>query len=97
MIIIPLSYCFIDAKTLYRIIFVGNEPYKNRRKELNDLKREVHKIGAELQEGDYWNVLMVTDLSESMYYYVRKSILEVFKILIFKSSKSKLEFQNPRG
>ena len=96
MIIITLVYQVMNARTFYRIIFVGNEPYKNRRKELNYLKREVHQAGAELQEEDYWNILMVDDLYRSMWYYVRKSISGVFKILISKTLKSKLKFQNTR-
>jgi len=85
----------MDAKTFYRTIFVGNEPYKNHRKELNDLKREIHqKLGSKLQEDDYWNILMLDDLVESMKYYVRKFMSGMFKILIFKISKSKLEFRN---
>ena len=77
----------MDAKTFYRIIFVGNEPYKNRRRELNNLKRWVHQLGAELQEDDGLNLIMLKDLAESMSHYVRKSILGVFKILIFQISK----------
>ena len=93
MIIIPLIYQFMDAKTLYRIIFVGNEPYKNRRKIINNrMKRQVHQLGTELQEDDYSNILMVNDLSNSVG-YVRKSISRVFKILIFKILESKLEFK----
>ena len=88
MIIITLIYYFMDAKTFYRIIFVGNEPYKNRRKMLNNVKRETHRIGAELQEDDGLNLIMLKDLAESMSHYVRKSISGVFKILIFKISES---------
>ena len=85
MIIITLIYYFMDAKTFYRIIFVGNEPYKNRRKELNDLKRDLHQqLGVELQEDDYLNIAMSKDLVDSMDFYVRKSISGVFKILTFK-------------
>ena len=84
MIVITLIYQFMNARTFYRIIFVGNEPYKNRRKELNDLKRQLHQSGVELQEDDYWNMLLLKDLHESMWHYVRKSISGVFKILIFK-------------
>jgi len=88
MIIITFIYQVMNAGTFYRIIFVGNEPYKNNRRELNNLKRKVHHAGTELQEDDYyWNILMLKDLLNSMYHYVRKSILGVFKILIFKISK----------
>ena len=87
----------MDAKNLYRIIFVGNEPYKNHRKELNNLKRWIHQLHGELQENDYWNILMVNDLFRSMAEYVKKIISGVFKIVIFKISRSKLEFQNPRS
>ena len=80
MIIITLIYHFMNARTFYRIIFVGNEPYKNRRKELNNLKHQVHQLGAELQEDDYWNMVMLDDLFESVQYYVRKSISGVLKI-----------------
>ena len=69
------------------MIFVGNEPYKNHRRQLNNLKRWVHQLGAELQEDDGLNLIMLTDLAESMSHYVRKSILGVFKILIFQISK----------
>ena len=78
MIIITLIYQFMNARTFYRIIFVGNEPYTNRKKELNDLKRGVHQLGAELQEDDYLNMLMFNDLVVSMGYYVRKPISGVF-------------------
>ena len=74
MIIITLIYHFMNARTFYRIIFVGNEPYKNRRKELNYLKRQARQFGAELQEDDYWNMLMLKDLLKSIVHYVRKSI-----------------------
>ena len=97
MIIITLIYQAMNAITFYRIIFVGNEPYRNHRKILNDLKRSVHQLGAELQEDDYWNILMLKDFYISTQYYVRKSISGVFKILIFKISKSKLEFQSRRS
>ena len=85
----------MNAKILYRIVFVGNEPYKNHRRELNNLKRLVRGFGAELQEDDYWNLMLLSDLYKSTKYYVRKFISGVFKISIFKNSKSKLEFQNP--
>ena len=88
----------MDAKILYRIIFVGNEPYKNRRKRLNSrMKRQVHQGAVRINEDDYWNMLMLNDLSEFMPYYVRKSISGVFKILKIKILRSKLEFQNPRS
>ena len=78
-------YQFINARTLYRIIFVGNEPYKNDIKGLNSLKRETHQeLGTELQEDDYLNIAMSKDLVDSMDFYVRKSISGVFKILTFK-------------
>ena len=80
MIIIPLTYQFMDAETLYHIIFIGNEPYKNYRNELNSLKHEMHQLGAKLQEDDYWNILMHNDLLDSTEGYVRKSISKVFKI-----------------
>ena len=76
----------MDTITFYHIIFVGNEPYKNHRRELNELKRIMHQLGQELQEDDYWNILMIKDLLESMDYYVRKSISGVFRILILKLS-----------
>ena len=79
----------MDAKILYHIVFVGNEPYKNDIKRLNDLKRQFHQSGAELQENDCWNMLMLDDLVQSRNYYVRNFISGVFKILIFKISKSK--------
>ena len=69
----------MDAKTFYRLIFVGNEPYKNRGRELNKLKRQVHGLGAELQENDYLNIAMLDDLFKSMKYYVRKFITGVFR------------------
>ena len=69
----------MDAITFYRIIFVGNEPYKN------DMDRRVNQLDAELQD-EYWSILMLNDLFESIKYYVRKFILGVFKILIFKIS-----------
>ena len=85
MIIITLIFCFMDAKTIYRITFVGNEPYKNHRKRLNNrMKRQSVRV----TEDDYWNLSMFKDLAKSMWYYVRKSILEVFRIS---------EFQNPRN
>ena len=93
MIIITLIYQFIIARTFYHIIFVGNEPYKNHIKRLNSLKRQ---FGAELQEDDYWNIVMFDDLFRSMKYYVRKWISEVFKLLIFKISELKLKFRNPK-
>ena len=78
MIIITLIYYFMDAKTFYRVIFVGNEPYKNRGKRLNSrMKRKVY-IAAD--EDDYWNSFMINDLSKSMQYYVRKSISGVLKL-----------------
>ena len=89
-----LVYQFMNAKNLYRIIFIGNEPYRNHRKELNNLKHQAHQFGAELQEDDYWNILMLDHLVEPMQNYVRKSISGVFKILISKISESELEFQN---
>ena len=74
----------MDAKTFYRIIFVGNKPYKDRRKELNNrMKRQVY---AGIKKDDYWDSFMLNDLYKSMQYYVRKFILGVFKILIFKIS-----------
>ena len=76
----------MDAKTFYRIIFVGNEPYKNHRRELNELKRQARQFSIELQKDDAWNMLMIEDLHESMWYYVRKFITGVFRILIFKIS-----------
>ena len=97
MISTPLIYHFMDARTFYRIIFVGNEPYKNRREELNDLKRWAYQNFGKLQDDDGWNILMAYDLYRSMKDYVRKSISGVFRILIFKISESKLEFQNPRS
>ena len=87
----------MNAKTFYHIIFVGNGPYKSRRKDLNNLKHQVHQLGAKLQEDDYLNFLMFNVLSESINGYVRRSILGMFNILIIKISKSKLEFQNPRS
>ena len=86
MIIIPLIYQFMNARTFYRIIFVGSESYKNHRKELNDLKRWAYQNRGKLQEDDAWNMLMIKDLLESMDYYVRKSITVVFRILILKLS-----------
>ena len=81
-----LTYQFMDARTFYRIIFVGNEPYKNHRNELNSLKHEMHQLGAKLQEDHYWNMLMLEDLFKSIGYYVRKFISGVFRILILKLS-----------
>ena len=74
MIIIPLIYQFMNAKTFYRIIFVGNEPYRNSSEILNNAKRQLHQSGIELQGDDYWNILMTTDLYKSMMDYVRKFI-----------------------
>ena len=79
MISTPLIYHFMDAKTFYRLIFVGNEPYKNRREELNDLKRWAYQHGQKLQDDDGWNILMLEDLLKPMKYYVRKSISGMFK------------------
>ena len=71
----------MDAKDLYHVIFVGNEPYKNRGRRLNNLKRQWYdQFGVELQEDDGWNMLMVEDLYESTFDYVRKSISRVFQI-----------------
>ena len=69
----------MNARTFYHIIFVGNEPYKNRREELNDLKCRAYQHGEKLQDDDGWNMLMIKDLLESMDYYVRKSISGMFK------------------
>ena len=93
MIIITLIYQFMNAKTFYRIIFVGNEPYKNHRKMLNKVKYDMHQSDIELQEDDYRNIVMLDDLYMSVWYYVRKFISGVFKMLIFKISQSK--FRTP--
>jgi len=73
----------MDAKTFYRMIFVGNEPYKNH------MKRRANQLLDKPDEDNYWNILMLIDLNESMKYYVRKtiSISGMFKILVFKISK----------
>ena len=68
----------MDAITFYRIIFVGNEPYKNRSEILNN--RMKRKINVIVYGDDHSKKLMLDDLVESMIYYVRKFMSGVFKI-----------------